>query len=90
MTGGSRSGVIFGKRDHAQEPKSETASLRKLRGWGKSVAHMREYPSPVVGVGWRLAGVRPCPSGGRAFRADRSGAEIGRAAKITPADALTV
>ena len=31
---------------------------------GKSVAYMREYPSPLADVGWRLAGV----SAGRASK----------------------
>ena len=40
---------------------AEIYGLRRLRGRGKSVAYMREYPGPIVGVSRQLSAVvRAC------------------------------
>ena len=38
---------------------AEILCLRRLGVWGKSVAHMRECPRPLVGVGIELSGMEP-------------------------------
>ena len=38
---------------------AEILCLRRLGVWGKSVAHMRECPRPLVEVGIELSGMEP-------------------------------